>query len=55
MEDIIVNKVAQSELVTLDLENFYPDGESAVFDLKDHLFMQLILKEKDYREHLEKF
>ena len=40
-------------LVTLDLEKFYPEGETAVFDLKDHLFMELILKEKDYREALK--
>ncbi|HXR83039.1 MAG TPA: DUF2480 family protein [Hanamia sp.] len=54
MEDAIVNKVAQSGLVTLDLEKFYPIEELIVFDLKDHLFMQLILKEKEYREALKK-
>ena len=53
MEDVIVNKVAESGLVTLDLEAFYPTGEMAVFDLKEHLFMGLILKEKDYRETLK--
>ncbi len=53
MEDIIINKVAQSALLTLDLEKFYPEGETAVFDLKNHLFMELILKEKDYREALK--
>lgn len=53
MEDILVNKVAQSGLLTLDLEKFYPEGETAVFDLKNHLFMELILKEKDYREELK--
>jgi len=53
MEGIIVNKVAQSGLVTLDLEKFYPEGETVVFDLKDHLFMELILKEKEYREGLK--
>ncbi len=53
MEDIIINKVTQSALLTLDLEKFYPEGEIAVFDLKNHLFMELILKEKDYREALK--
>jgi hypothetical protein len=53
MEELIVNKVAQSGLITLDLEMFYPEGETAVFDMKDHLFMELILKEKDYRENLK--
>lgn len=54
MEEIIVNKVSQSSLETIDLENFYPEGETIVFDLKDYLFMELILKEKDYRENLKK-
>ena len=53
MEEIIVNKVAQSGLVTLDLEKFYPEGETVVFDMKDYLFMGLILKEKEYREGLK--
>lgn len=50
--DGIVNKVAASGLVEIDLEAFYPEGEVAVFDLKDYLFMGLILKEKDFREAL---
>lgn len=54
MEDLIINKVAQSGLKTLDLEDFYPKEEVVVFDLKDHLFMELILKEKEYREALKK-
>jgi hypothetical protein len=49
----IVNKVAESGILTLDLEEFYPKGEIAVFDLKDHLFMGLILKEKDFRAALQ--
>lgn len=48
MEEII-NKVAQSGLETIDLEDYYPRGETVVFDIKDHLFMGLILKEKDFR------
>jgi hypothetical protein len=53
MDDIIINKVAQSALETLDLEAFYPAEEIVVFDLKDYLFMELILKEKDYRDTLK--
>jgi len=53
MSDVIVNKVAQSGLITLDLENYLPHGEVVTFDLKDHLFMGLILKEKDFREALK--
>ena len=55
MDDIIINKVAQSALLTLDLQKFYPEGEIAIFDLKNYLFMELILKEKDYREALKNF
>ena len=50
---MIENKVAQSGLITLDLEKFYPSEELVVFDLKQHLFMELILKEKEYREALK--
>ena len=49
----MVNKVASSGLITLDLEQFLPQGSITVFDLKDFLFMGLILKEKDYREALK--
>ncbi len=51
----IINKVASSDLITLDLEAFYPSGETAVFDLKDFLFKGLVLKEKDFREALKSF
>lgn len=54
MSDPVVNKVAESGLITIDLEKYYPGGETAVFDLKDYLFMGMILKEKDFREALKK-
>ncbi len=53
MQETIVNKVAESGLITLDLEEYYPKGEIKIFDLKDHLFMGLILKEKDFRTALQ--
>lgn len=53
METALVNRVAQSSLITLDLELLYPSGEVVPFDLKDFLFMGLILKEKDFREALK--
>lgn len=53
METEFVNKVSESGIITLNLEDFYPKGETAVFDMKDHLFMGLILKEKDFREALK--
>ncbi len=49
----LVNRVAQSRLVTIDLEAYYPKGEILPFDLKSYLFMELILKEKDFREALK--
>lgn len=54
MNDPIVNRVAESELITLDPSTYFPRGKTAVFDLKDHLFMGMILKEKDFREALRK-
>lgn len=53
MEELFVNKVAESGIITLDLEEFYPKEESAIFDMKDYLFMGLILKEKDFRETMK--
>jgi hypothetical protein len=48
-----VNKVAESGLITIDLENWYPKGEIVVFDLKDYLFMGMIVKEKEFRDTLK--
>jgi len=48
----LINRVAASGLITLNLEDFFPKEEIAVFDLKDFLFMELILKEKDFRKAL---
>src|SRR5215218_6135599 len=54
MSDLIVNKVANSGLISLDLQDYFP-GEISIFDLKDFLFMGMILKEKDFREALKNF
>ena len=53
MSDIFINKVSESVLITINLEDYYPKEEVVVFDLKDYLFMGLILKEKDFREALK--
>ncbi len=53
MEEVFINKVEESGIITLDLEQFYPKEETAVFDMKEHLFMGLILKEKDFRETMK--
>lgn len=53
MAEALVNKVAESGLISFDLEEYYPKQPIKVFDLKDHLFMGLILKEKDFRAALQ--
>ncbi len=53
MAETFVNKVAESGIVTLNLEDYFPKDKVVVFDMKDHLFMGLILKEKDFREALK--
>lgn len=53
MAETFINKVAESGLITLDLEKYVPKGETEVFDLKEFLFMGMILKEKDFREALK--
>jgi hypothetical protein len=53
MEEQIINKVAQSGIITIDLEEFAHQGEFKVLDLKDFMFMGEILREKDFRQKLE--
>lgn len=50
MEDEIINRVANSKLIVVDLEDYYPKGNRTVFDIKDWLFEELVLREKDFRE-----
>ncbi len=52
MSQDLVNRVAASSLITIDLEEYFPKEELLLFDIKDYLFMGLILKEKDFREAL---
>ena len=52
MSEEIINRVAQSGLLTLDLEDYYPREEIAVFDLRPLLFREMILKEKEFRTAL---
>lgn len=52
MENEIVNRVANSKLVVVDLEDYYPKGKRTIFDIKDWLFEELILREKDFREYV---
>lgn len=49
----IVNRVAKSPLVTFNLEEYYPRGERVLYDIKDNLFQEAILKEKDFRSFVK--
>ena len=49
----LVNKVAKSGLITINLEEYYPKNQVVTFDLKDYLYMELILKEKEFRTALK--
>ena len=53
MSKEIVNRVANSKLINIDLEEFYPNGERILFDIKKWLFAEQILKEKDFREFVK--
>lgn len=54
MVEEIINRVVNSKLKTFDLEEIYPEGERIVLDIKDWLFQELILKEKDFRAFVKK-
>ncbi|GLU51104.1 DUF2480 family protein [Dyadobacter frigoris] len=49
----IVNRVATSGIVSFDLEELFHPGERVIYDLKDNLYMGMILREKDFREFLK--
>lgn len=48
-----VNRVANSGLVTFNLEDFIHPGERVVYDIKENLFHGLMLREKDFREFIK--
>ena len=52
MEEI-VNRVSNSQLISFDLEEYYTPGERVVFDIKDFLFQNKILKEKEFRDSIK--
>lgn len=49
----IQNKIANSGLVTLDLEDYFHQGERVLLDIKPWLFREMILKEKDFRDFVK--
>ena len=55
MDKEIVNRVANSNLITIDLADYAPDLQILEMDLKQFLFEGFILKEKDFRTALKEF
>lgn len=53
MSEEIINRVANSKLVTFNLEDHYPSGERKLLDIKDWLYEGIILREKEFRNSLE--
>lgn len=53
IQENIVNKVAQSGLITIDLAKYAPQEEIIVYDIKNNLFHELILREKDFRDFVK--
>lgn len=53
MSETFINKVAESGIITINLEDYLPQEEIVVFDIKEYLFMGLILKEKEFRQSLK--
>jgi len=55
MAEEIINRVAQSKLVTIDLEDYYPAGKRVLFDISDWLMEGLILREKEFRKYVAEY
>ncbi len=53
MQEEIINKLAQSSLITIDLEEWQDQRPQIIYDFKQNLFQELILQEKDFREFLK--
>jgi hypothetical protein len=55
MSDEIINRVANSKLITINLEDYYPKGQRVLFDIKDWLYEGFVLREKDFRAQVSAF
>lgn len=53
MAEEIINRVANSKLVNVDLEDYYPSGRRVQFDIKDWLLEGFVLREKNFRESVK--
>lgn len=55
MDQSILNRVANSKLISIDLEDFYPEGKRVVLDIQNWLQDGIILREKDFRESVNNY
>ncbi len=53
MADEIINRVEQSGLIQVNLDEFYPQGDRVIFDVAEYLKEGLILIEKEFRQALK--
>ena len=55
MSKEIINRVANSKIITIDLEDYYPNGERHLLDIKNWLYKGLVLREKEFRSFVDNF
>ena len=55
MKEEIINRVANSGLITIDLSNYAPKYCISELDIKEFLFEGVVLKEKEFRLSLKRF
>jgi len=53
MEKEIINRVEKSDLIQINLDDYYPEGDRVIFDLKEQLFEGIALIEKDFRTFIK--
>ena len=51
----IINRVSNSQLITIDLTDYAPKVSVKELDIKDFLFQGIVLKEKEFRVNLKEF
>lgn len=51
-EEIFINKAKASGIIAFDLSDYKPTTEIVELDIKDHLFMGMIVKEKEFKESI---
>jgi hypothetical protein len=55
MSKEIINRVTNSKIITIDLEDYYPNGQRHLLDIKNWLYKGLVLREKEFRSFVENF